>query len=118
MNAQPGLVIDHIDRDSLNNTKENLRLCYHRDNSRNKGGTRATGFKGVGKYGAAASWVAQISFGGEHVCLGSFEREEDAAKVYDIVSVILFGDFAVPNFQASLKFLKLRTQFIKELNQT
>lgn len=117
MNAQKGLVVDHIDRDSLNNTKENLRICYHRDNCRNTGGTRATGFKGTGKWKDGQSWVAQIQFGGEHFLLGRFEREEDAAKVYDLAAVLLFGEFALPNFANAKKFLKLRELLISEISK-
>ena len=117
MNAQPGIVVDHIDRDPLNNTKENLRLCYHRDNCRNRGGTKATGFKGTGKWAKGNSWVAQIQFAGEHVVLGSFEREEDAAKMYDFAAIILFGEYALTNFAASKKFLKIRERLIAEINR-
>jgi hypothetical protein len=117
MNAQPGLVVDHINRDSPDNTISNLRLCYHRDNQRNKGGTKATGFKGTTKCKRSASWSAQITIGKHHATLGRYEREEDAAKVYDLAAVLLFGEFALPNFKASWKFLKLRKQFIKEFKE-
>lgn len=122
MDAPRGLVIDHIDNDPLNNTRENLRICYHRDNARNKPGKAnrllaGFNFKGVGKFKNGASWSAQIQIGGEHVCLGRFEHAADAAKMYDFAATILFGEFAYTNFANSVKFLKLRKIFIKELGE-
>ena len=49
MNAPPGMDVDHINGDPLDNRKENLRVCTHRDNIRNSNTRRdsASGFKGV-----------------------------------------------------------------------
>lgn len=115
--APTGMVVDHIDGDSLNNTKANLRLCYHRDNIRNSKGKegRQSEFKGVSQQSRGSrSWFAQISIGKEHVSLGSYSCPEDAAKAYDIAAMILFGDFCKPNYAASRKFLKLRRQLLSE----
>lgn len=117
MNAPTGMVIDHIDGDSLNNMKANLRLCHHRDNARNQRNqeNRQSVFKGVTKQRNSPSWISQIEFGGEHVRLGSFGTAEDAAKAYDLAAVLLFGDFALPNYAASMKFIRLRDRLIAEI---
>ena len=50
------MVVDHIDHDGMNNQRENLRVCTHTENMRNRRKTEntQTGFKGVesrrGKY--------------------------------------------------------------------
>lgn len=120
MSAPQGMVVDHIDGNPLNNVKSNLRVCYARDNARNQvlRQTRLLNdfpFKGIVMARHARTWAAQIQFGGQHVRLGSYETAADAAKVYDIVSVLLFGEFARPNFDGSWRYLKLRKQLEKEL---
>lgn len=106
MNAPSGLCIDHINGDSLDNRKANLRVCSHRENSRNK--AKENGYKGVTK--VRKSYSAQIQFNGIHVNLGTFSTPSDAARMYDFAAAIFFGDFAAFNFQFSKKFISLRDQ--------
>lgn len=49
MNAPKGVEIDHIDKDGLNNTKENLRFCNRSQNECNKDKYKnnKSGYKGV-----------------------------------------------------------------------
>lgn len=122
MDVPRGMVVDHIDGDSLNNIKENLRVCYARDNNRNQKLQKHKllndyPFKGIVKTKAGRAWTAQIGFSGLHVQLGSFERAMDAARVYDIVAVLLFGEYAKPNFENSKKYMGLRERLIKELTR-
>jgi AP2 domain. len=96
-----GLRIDHIDLDSLNNQKDNLRICTRRDNSRNKRMPKRpktiSRFKGV--YPSAnGKWVAVISFTddqGKHSShLGTFTEDMQAARAYDAAALAIFGEFA------------------------
>ncbi|MGE0525882.1 MAG: HNH endonuclease [Bdellovibrionales bacterium] len=104
MNAEPGFCIDHINGDSLDNRKENLRVCSYRENARNK--KKDAGFKGVTKAGNMYS--AQIQHQSTHINLGTFSSPSDAARAYDLAAAFLFGEFAVFNFEFSKKFLLLR----------
>jgi hypothetical protein len=85
------MIIDHKDRDGLNNTKTNLRVCHKSDNTKNTSPFSKSGYKGVAFNGS--SYVAHIN--GRH--LGSFGSPEDAAKAYDIAAQEEFGEFAYLN---------------------
>lgn len=97
----PKIHIDHIDGNTLNNKKENLRLV---DNAKNHMNQRIrkdnqSGYKGVSKTKSKKNprWVARIGRNGKFN-LGTFDTPEDAAKAYDKKAKELFGEFAKLNF--------------------
>ena len=49
MNASKGVQVDHINGDPLDNRKENLRICMHSENCRNRKvrSDSRSGYKGV-----------------------------------------------------------------------
>jgi ABC-2 type transport system ATP-binding protein len=101
MNAPKGFIIDHKDRNGLNNTKSNLRLATNAENTRNCGKTNkptSSKYKGVTLSKRAKKWQANICYNGIRKCLGLFENEEDAAKAYDRAARIYHGEFGVLNF--------------------
>lgn len=102
MNCPDGFCIDHINGDSLDNRKSNLRICSFRENARN---VIKSGFKGVTKT-KTGKYQAQIAKNGIHITLGVFSKESEAARVYDIAAAFLFKEFASFNFDFSKKFLK------------
>ena len=102
MDAPKGMLVDHIDGDGLNNTKQNLRLCTHKENQRNKKANynNPTGFKGVKVHGN--KYRARLSYkiggkSGEH-SLGIYNTPEEAARAYDKKAIELHGEFASLNF--------------------
>lgn len=99
-NAPKGLVVDHIDRDGMNNTKRNLRICTHAQNQHNVGPTpnRSSRYKGVSWHRASRRWRVSIFCGGRNLHLGYFKDEIAAAKAYDKKAKEQFGDYAYLNF--------------------
>lgn len=98
MDAKQGEEIDHINGDKLDNRKENLRFCTHRQNAVNQRiySTNTSGFRGV--YAVGKKWAAQIYRYNKAIYLGSFETKELAAKARDEAARKEFGDFARLNF--------------------
>lgn len=91
-------VVDHIDRDQLNNTCENLRVTSFEQNVWNSPSRPSqTGYRGVtNQY--EGQWVAQISIKGVKQYLGTFDSPEEAALAYDEAALRLRGEFAQLNF--------------------
>lgn len=95
-----GKVLDHIDGDTLNNRRGNLRHVVGFQNNANKAKRRdacSSRFKGVCRR-KDGRWVAYIQKGGVRRSLGAFGDEGDAARAYDAAAVELFGEYACLNF--------------------
>lgn len=91
---------DHINGDTLDNRKCNLRVCNHRQNQQNSKSTRhsSSKYKGVTWCKNNNKWHAKISMHGKTIHLGCFSSEEDAARMYDKVALAEFKKFAKTNF--------------------
>jgi hypothetical protein len=99
MNPPPGMVVDHIDGNGLNNRRGNLRICTRRQNVCNSRPRRSRSkYKGVRYEKRRRTWVAEITHLGRKIYLGSFASETTAAEAYDHKAKELFGHFAKPNF--------------------
>lgn len=95
-------IVDHIDRNGLNNQKVNLREGNKSINTLNRGirGDNTTGFKGVCKHGTG--WRAKTTRSGKSYHFGTFRTKEEAAKAYDLNVRKLFGDSAITNADLGL----------------
>lgn len=93
-------IIDHIDGNSLNNQKYNLRICSRIQNQQNmkKHQDNQTGFKGIVLDKRDGIYSARIRFQNKSISLGRFKTPEEAAKAYDKAAKELFGEFARLNF--------------------
>lgn len=99
--AKEDELVDHINGNSLDNRRENLRICTMSQNLANQKIRKdsTSGFKGVCLGNNKTNkWRAYISKKeGEKTKqhhLGFFKTKEDAAKAYNKKAVELFGDFA------------------------
>lgn len=93
-------LIDHKDRDPLNNQIENLRPATKSQNMANRGrfSNNSTGYKGVSFLKRDSLYVARIQFRGQSIFIGRFQDPTIAAKAYDRVAKRCHGAFAVLNF--------------------
>lgn len=90
---------DHDNQNRLDNRKFNL-VSVSRSQNRQRGRKRAnttSGFRGVYR-NTRNKWTAQININGKPRSLGSFSKEVDAAKAYDVAARIYYGNRAATNF--------------------
>lgn len=87
LNAPPGVLVDHVNGDGLDNRRANLRLCSPSENNANKR-VRGTSRSRSGK------WVARVKKDGVLHWLGTFADEAEAAEAYRVARATLFGAFA------------------------
>lgn len=92
-------VVDHINRNGLDNRRENLRLCSHSENVRNsaKHIKSTSKFKGVYLPSGRDKWRAVIRINGKKKSLGTFASELEAAIAYNNAALKYFGKFAYLN---------------------
>lgn len=88
--------VDHINNNSLDNRRENLRVCTNRQNQRNRGkySTNTSGYKGVSFIKHLNKWGARISLKSEYKHLGVFDTPEDAHKAYCEAAKEYHGEYA------------------------
>lgn len=88
--------VDHIDGDTLNNCRSNLRLATRSENGHNARLSRAntSGVKGVSWHKHSGKWRGQIMHGRKSVLVGYFDTLDAAAAAMDFARDFLHGDFA------------------------
>lgn len=91
-----GLLIDHIDHNGLNNTRENLRIVTYAQNCKNRLPNHNRRYKGAQKSGKY--WQGRINVDGRQLCLGRYNTEEEAARAYDRAAIEHYGEYAYLNF--------------------
>ena len=96
MNAQKGQYIDHVNGNSLDNCRINLRLTNNQLNQANSkiGKNNTSGYKGVTWNKKLNKWQAQLMFNWKHIHLGLFSNKIDAAKAYNKRARELFREYA------------------------
>lgn len=97
---QKGYVVDHINRNKLDNRFENLRICTQKENSYNssKHSNSKQNYKGIKKM-KNNTWIAKIITNGNTFVIKDILNEKDAALIYDLMAEELFGIYAGKNFQ-------------------
>jgi hypothetical protein len=88
--------VDHINGNKLDNRRENLRICSHAENMRNRkiNKNNTSGFKGVRRNHRGEKWCARIKVDGVMVGLGSYDTREAAHEAYKAAALKYHGEFA------------------------
>jgi hypothetical protein len=105
MDCPNNMIVDHRNHLTLDNQKENLRICTPSQNQQNQRQhvNSASKYKGVTWHKPNQKWIARIRTKdifdqSVHIHLGCFKTEEEAALAYDKVAFKEFGKFACLNF--------------------
>lgn len=99
MKTPKGMVTDHINRDRLDNRRENLRICTESENARNykRRINKSSGYTGVNFNKTTGKFQAQITLNRKNIHLGVFECKHEAARAYNEAAIKYHGEFAHQN---------------------
>lgn len=80
----PKICVDHINHNTLDNRKANLRLCNHRGNMHNVllSNGKTSKYVGVNKMSDRDQFRAELQVFGTHLHIGVFAEEDDAFAAY------------------------------------
>ena len=92
-NTPDGFETDHINRDSLDNRKENLRRATKSQNGRNKYADKrnTSGIRGVSFYSRTQKWRVRISVDKKELSFGYYENLEEARMVAEELQRFYFN---------------------------
>ena len=87
-----GMVVDHINGDTLDNTRGNLRVVTQVENMRNVAGARRDSRSGVlGVYADGSRWLVQIRSHGRAKYIGRYDTLEAAKAAREAAELEAFG---------------------------
>jgi len=98
MDAEPKMIIDHIDGNGLNNCRSNLRFVTAKENAANRRKIAPTSSSYKGVEVVRGKIYAYIRVDGKKQHLGTFATQEEAARAYDAAALLQWGDKASLNF--------------------
>jgi hypothetical protein len=84
-----GLVVDHINRDTLDNRRANLRVVTQGQNIAN-GRRRRDGIV-PGVYKSGPGWIAKLRHDGQTTYLGTYQTEAEAIAAHAGAHIAIFG---------------------------
>ncbi len=90
-----GFEVDHINRDVMDNRRENLRYVTSSQNGMNRGMMKSntSGYRGVTWDKKTEKWRARIGLNGKQIWLGYFDDIEEAATAYKKKALELFEQY-------------------------
>jgi len=91
--------VDHINRNKLDNRRENLRLANSSQNKINKDlqSNNTSGYRGIWLQCDGKKWGATLKINGKKKHLGVYPTKEEAAAAYDKAARDAQGEFFIGN---------------------
>ena len=90
--------VDHINHDTLDNRKENLRVTNVTDNCKNRRLSKAnkSGYRNVCWDKREQMWMVQLQVDGKNTCLGKFPKDklDEAGSFAKEMRAKYYGEFA------------------------
>ncbi len=95
----PKILIDHKDKNGINNQKSNLRIATFSENAANRISCKNSTSKYLGVMWdkSRGKWRAEIRKNGKYLNVGRFVNEKDAAIAYNQKAIQMHGRFASLN---------------------
>jgi hypothetical protein len=105
VDSPKNMVVDHINGDTLDNRRDNLRICTRTQNLQNRklNKNSKSGYKGVTAFTVKIKtkiyfyWRVWVSKDSKNVSLGYFKDKREAALIYNNYAVRNYGEFAKLN---------------------
>jgi len=99
MNPPEDMVIDHINRNPLDNRRDNLRICTQQENQFNRSVqcNNTSGVTGVCFYKSNNKWIAYIKVDKKKKYLGCYSTKEEAIAARHKAEIEYFGEFTPSN---------------------
>ena len=99
MNAE-GKTVDHMDNDTFNNRKSNLRISTNSDNLKNrksKNKNNTSGYRNVSWSKSENKWLVQLQINKKNTVLGKFDNVHEAGEFAAEMREKYYGEFAGKN---------------------
>lgn len=97
MQCPSHLCVDHINHNTLDNRKCNLRIVTKQQNNQNITPHTASGVAGVYQNKKSGKWYAKITVNYKPIHLGTFDKLTDAIQVRKDAEVKYFGEYRYNN---------------------
>ena len=92
-NCPDNMVIDHIDRNPLNNLSANLRVCSQSENTKNRKYSKTNHHVGIKKV-PSGKWTASITVMYKTLHLGTFDTFDEAVEARLLAETSYFKNFS------------------------
>lgn len=103
LNCKPKEIVDHINRDKLDNTRKNLRICSQKENGKNLGLkiNNTSGYPGI-RITKNGKFNVRITVDFKEIHIGNFETMEEAIKEKEFANKKYYGEFEPKNILCNI----------------